>query len=115
MNESAGLVRFEELRSLSFTSISGTYAGVGASFQNPVRLIKVHNTTDGNLIISYDGIKDHDFVVAGGAYVYDYASNKNVVPGQLDQPVGDRVYVKEESTAVTSGTVYVIVQYADSK
>lgn len=105
-------VRYETLRSLAYTSISGTYAGVGTAFANPVRLIKVNNTTDANLIISFDGVNAHDFVFAQSAYVFDYASNKEGPVDKLEQSVGDRVYVKEESGSPSKGNVYVTVVYA---
>ena len=47
-------VRYEILRSLGFAAISGVYAGVGTPFANGVRILKVTNLTDANLLISFD-------------------------------------------------------------
>lgn len=107
-----GIIRFEELRSVDFNSVSGTYAGVGDSFSNPVRLLCIDNTLDQNILVSFDGITDHTFVSANGFKLLDYCSNKSVTAGLSEQPAGTRVYVKEESSAATSGNVYVTVVYA---
>lgn len=105
-------IRYEPLRSLGFAAISGAYAGVGAPFANPIRLLKVTNLTDENIIVSFDGITDHDVVAANGFFLYDYASNKSDQAGVLEQPVGTRLYVKAEAALPTEGNLYVTVQYA---
>jgi hypothetical protein len=105
-------VRYEPLRSILFTDISGVYAGIGTPFANPVRILKVSNLTNQNMLISLNGIDDHDVVAAGGFFLYDYASNKAQAAGLLEQPQGDRIYVKALSTPPASGSVYVTVVYA---
>ncbi len=105
-------VRYEVLRSLGFASISTAYAGVGLPFTNPIRILKVTNLTDSNLLVSFNGIDNHDVVVANGAYVYDYCTNKTDSAGMLEQSVGERLYVKSENGDPTSGNVYVTLVYA---
>jgi len=99
-------VLYEPLRSLAFGSISGTYAGVGAAFAHPVRMLKITNTSDVTITISFDGIVDHDIVPAYSAWIHDYASNSELPAGSLDQAQGTRVYVKG---APSLGTIYVTV------
>ncbi len=112
-SENSLLVRYEDLRSLGFAAISGTYAGVGTSFVHPVRMLKVSNLTNANLIISFNGIDDKDVVAASSAYIYDFASNQSESAGNLEQQAGERLYVREEDVAPTLGNVYVTVIYAD--
>lgn len=114
MNEANVIVRYETLRSLAFGGISGAYAAVGSTWNNPARIIKVNNATDANLLISFDGITNHDVVLSNSAYVLDYSSNKNNPGGQLDQSYGTRMYVKQESAAPTLGNVYLTVIYASA-
>lgn len=104
-------IQFENIRSLGFASISNTYMGVGTSFVNPVRLIKVTNLTNEDLLISFDGVDDKDVIAAGSAFIYDYGSNKGDVGGVLSQEAGERVYVKYINSAPTSGSLYVTVIY----
>jgi len=110
---SAGRVRFEELRSLGAGSISTFYySAVSSSFGHPVRILKVTNLTDADLLISFDGVADYDIVAAKGYCLYDYCTNKTDQSGLLEQPEGDRVYVKAVSTIPTLGSVYVTILYA---
>lgn len=109
---SAMRLRYEDLRSLPFGSISGAYAGVGTFFVNPPRMLKVTNFTDANLIISFDGVSDKDVIAAQTAEIYDYGSNRADQAGNLEQSAGERVYVKQETSAPTVGTVYVTMMYA---
>ena len=109
MISSAQKIAYEPLRSLGHASISGTYAGVGTPFANPVRMLKVNNATDANLTISFDGVTDMDFIFANSAYVFDYATNAVDPVGQLEQPLGKRLYVKGSPS---TGSVYVTVIYA---
>jgi hypothetical protein len=109
---SSSRIEFEDLRSLAFGGISGTYAAVGLPFANPIRLLKISNFTDANLLISFNGIDNKDVVAANGFCLYDYCSNRAEQAGYLDQPAGKRLYVKQESGAATSGSVYVTVIYA---
>lgn len=105
-------VRYEPLRSINFSSISSSYDGVGLPFANPVRILKVTNLTNQNILVSLNGVDDHDIVTSNGFFLYDYASNKSEVAGLLEQPQGDRIYVKAENTLPTLGNLYVTVVYA---
>lgn len=105
-------VRYEPLRSIFGAAITEDYGGVGLPFANPVRILKVTNLTNQNVLISLNGIDDHDIVPATGFFLYDYSSNKANAAGLLEQPQGDRIYVKAESTLPTSGNLYVTVVYA---
>jgi hypothetical protein len=106
-------VRYEPLRSADFSIISTTYTGVGLPFGNPVRILKVTNFTDQNIIVSINGVDDHDVVASNGFFLYDYASNKANTAGLLEQPQGDRLYVRSETDVLpTMGTLYVTVVYA---
>lgn len=105
-------VAFENLRSLAFGSISGTYVGVGTPFENPVRLICIDNATNANILVSTNGTDDHTFVAANGFKLFDLGTNRSETGSTLEIPSNTRVYVKQESGAPTSGTVYVTAIYA---
>ena len=108
---SSARIRYEDLRSIAFGSITGTYASIGSSFENPVRLIKVTNQTDVNCLISFNGIDDHYIAPAQAGYIYDYGTNKYDQCGYAEQSAGDRIYVKAEGALPTQGSVYVTVIY----
>lgn len=114
MANSANSIRvaFDPLRSVAAAGISGTYALIGAVFANPVRQLIIHNTTNANVIISYNGITDHSFLATGTSRVMDYCSNTSTQSGVFVQPAQQGVYVRDESAATSSGNVYVEVVYA---
>lgn len=107
-------IRYEELRSLAHAGISGAYAPVGAAFLHPVRTLKITNTTDADMIISFDGVTDMDILPARTSEIWDYGSNRGLFGSSLDQSQGERVYVKEVS-APSSGLIYVTVLYASNR
>jgi hypothetical protein len=105
-------VRYEPLRSVAFSDITANYEAVGLPFANPVRILKVTNLTEEDVLVSLNGIDDHDVVAANGFFLYDYSSNRSNAAGLLEQPQGDRIYVKAESTLPTTGNLYVTIIYA---
>lgn len=114
MQATAIKVRYETLRSLAFGSIGASYAAVGSALANPVRILKVTNTTDADLLVSMDGVNNMDIVAASGFYLYDFASNASEKGGLLEQQANQIVYVKQASGAPTLGSVYVTVVYAST-
>ncbi len=105
-------VRYEPLRSILFSTITSSYQSVGLPFANPVRILKVTNVTNQSILISLNGIDDHDIVAANGFFLYDYSSNKANAGGLLEQPQGDRIYARAQSSLPTIGSLYVTVVYA---
>lgn len=105
-------VKFETLRSLAFGSISGTYTAVGTPLLNAARLIIVTNQSNADMLVSFDGVNNHMFVISSSALVLDFASNKVGPVDQLELPSHTQVYVKQASGAASSGSVYLAVVYA---
>src|SRR5277367_1282019 len=99
-------VRYEPLRSIGFGAITSSYQAVGLPFANPVRILKVTNLSNQSMLISLNGIDDHDVVAGNGFFLYDYGTNKADAAGLLEQPQGDRIYIKAPSTLPTTGTIY---------
>ncbi len=99
----------EPVRSLAFGSISGTYAGIGTGFANPVRIIFVQNLTDVTLMFSLDGINDNFPLPSNSFLLLDVTANKTIDMGAF-LAQGTRVYVKTIGSP-TMGSVYVSVFY----
>lgn len=97
----------DEIRTLGFASISGTYAVVGTPLDYEVRGICFSNNTAGDLYFTDDATQDKIFVAAGSFKLWDIQANIN--PNHDDKyrlPVGTQFYVKQ-ITAPTSGAVYI--------
>lgn len=105
------IAKFDELRSIAFGGISGTYAAVGDPLDYYGRIICITNNTEGDMLLTTDNTRDEIFVAAGSFKLYDIQSNMNtnfddkyVLPKQL------QFYVKQ-LTAPVSGSVYIEIIY----
>ncbi len=78
-------VYYEPLRSLAAGSITGAYAAVGTPFVHPVRQLIVHNLTNANVLVSFDGVTDHTVLSATSAEILDHGSNKSNQGGDFVQ------------------------------
>jgi hypothetical protein len=106
------IARFEDLRSIAFGSILTTYVQVGLPTENTIRMVCFNNTTNANLIISFNGINDKVFVAANGFKLYDFASNKSNQGGTLDLPQNTAFWVRlETGSTATSGNLYIETCY----
>ena len=107
-------VRYDALRSLDWTLITANYVGVGPAFVYPIRIMKITNSTDAVLLISFDGLDDKDITPGNTYTIYDYGSNRADTGGLLEVSAGDRFYVKAEGALPSLGKVYVTIIYASS-
>lgn len=99
----------EPVRSVAFGGISGTYAGIGTFFANPIRILLVQNITDALLMFSLDGLNDNFPVNADSFVLLDVTANKTIDQGAFFAQ-GTRIYVKEIDVP-SMGSVYVSVFY----
>ena len=102
---------YDGLRSLAHGSISGTYAALGTTLVYPARILKIVNNTDGDMLVSTDGVNDMDFLAANSFVLYDLSTNRQVAGQQYTFPAGTQFYVKQ-STAPTKNSIYLVVVYA---
>jgi len=103
---------FAELQSLAFGSISGAYASIGSPLPAPARIIKITNYTNEPVLISIDGVTNHDFIAEKGFALYDVMSNKSQTSSEeLAFPAQTQVSVKQLVGAPTSGSVYLTILY----
>lgn len=105
------VISADALRSIGFGSIGASYLPIGTAFSHAMRIIKVINTTDAGMIISYDGTTDNDYVPAGGFFLYDVTTNQVSNTSGWFFRNGTQVYVKY-ATAPSSGSVFLSAFYA---
>lgn len=115
MNPNASIVKFDILREIGFASISGTFAAVGAILAYPVRILKITNTTNEDVIISFDGVNDRDYIPAGTFVLYDFCSNASAQGGYFELHANQYIYAADNGVAPTSGSVFATCVYADTK
>jgi hypothetical protein len=103
-------VKFDNLRSLGFASISASYAALGTALTTTGRLICLTNNTDGDMFISDDGINDKLFLAAGSFKLFDFQTNREDSERKFVVAKGTQFSVRQ-STAPTKGAVYLEVIY----
>ena len=125
MAASNGIMRWETLRSDTFTTIANayaanTYAPIGGPIEYPSLIIKIVNTTDVTMLVSLAGVYTApqtaasvaiDVVSPGGFVLYDITTNRTSVSGTLAAPVGEQFYVYGNPTY---GDVYVVAIYSSN-
>ncbi len=94
------------LRSLPFGGIGAGYAAVGAPADQPLRMLRVVNSTDAALLISFDGIVDHMAVLAGQSVLLDVTTNRVREDGFFIAQ-GTQFFAKRAAGAPTSGAIYI--------
>lgn len=104
------IARFEAFRSLLFGSISGTFAAVGSILTNPLRLIKILNTGNADVIISFDQVTNHIYLPATSFDLYDLNANQSP-DCEFKLQANTQVYAKQASGALSSGGIYVMGVY----
>lgn len=116
MQNSALKAKFEPLRELAFGGVGAFYAPVGGPSLNPIRILRINNTLNQNIKVSFDDIDDYDYIPAGQQVQYDFGANKSTVGGVLEMPKITQVYVRYVGAmAPTSGQVDVTMIYASEK
>lgn len=100
---------FEPVRSLAYTSITGSYVAIGTPLLHPARQIFIQNDTDVTLMFSLDGVNNHFPLPTYGFILLDITSNKTTDSGFYIAQ-GTQFYVKEVGTP-SLGTVYVSAMY----
>jgi hypothetical protein len=98
MSNMAIAIWMEPLRSLSYTAISSTYAGIGTATVYPTRVYWIQNNTDVLLTFSWDGVNDMFVLPDDGFFLLDGTANQSAVGGMFAIPVGTRTYVKGSPT-----------------
>lgn len=93
------------LRTLAYTSISGTYAAVGTAITLPVSIFRIVNTSDADMIFSIDGITDQLVVPTSTFVLYDIAANRGLA--EAFSLSGNLQFYVKQGAAPTKGAVYI--------
>lgn len=114
---SSNIVRFDQLRSVAFGSITSSFVGMGfvtspgtpAPFTHAMRVLNFQNTTDGDIYISFDGTTINAIVPASSFSLYDLTSDQDDNES-FRYENGTQIYVKY-SSAPTLGSFYLTAIY----
>lgn len=100
----------DELRSVAFNP-GASYIVLDGPLEVTPRIVKFTNNTDGDVLISWDGVTDHEILPAGSFLLLDIAANKQQ-DNTLYISAGTQFWVKNSGSAGTVGAIYLSVYYA---
>lgn len=98
----------ETLRSIDSATFTGMYQAIGVPLAHPGCLVKFVNDSDVSVLISWNGVDDHDVVPTQSFALYDIETNSGDQSRGLSVPQGTQFYVQG---AVGTGSVYLTVLY----
>lgn len=94
------------LRSLAAASILAGYTAVGTAVDRPLRILRVVNGTNADVIISFNGVTDHMVVLAGQVAQLNMTNNKVREDGFFIGQ-GTQFFVKRAVGAATTGSLFI--------
>ncbi len=106
------VVRVDAIRQVAFGAITGSYTPLGSDLRHATRLMKIFNTTNADMFISFDGTTNNDYVPAGSFTLYDLTTNG--ISELFAFEIGTQIYVKYNSVP-SSGSVTVICLYGQGQ
>ena len=97
------------LKTLAGGSFTGSYVVIDAAgLPEACNFIRINNLSNKDILISYDGTTDHDFLLSGTALELDLQKNAQPPSHTALMKQGTKVYVK---AAAGTGTVYLSGYY----
>ena len=95
-------LEFETLVNFDASTLTGTFQAInGTGSTNPFIAFKIYNSSTSLVILSYDGVTEHDFVPPGSWFIFDAETNADGwgdgSGGHKSLPVGTIVYAKNSS------------------
>lgn len=105
----------EVIRSRDSISFTGSYQTLGSALTKQCRILKFVNDSNVDVMISWDGTNNHDFLPAGSAAIYDISANKQDISGfgQLSVASQTQFYVSGSAGGGNLGSVYLVALYTN--
>lgn len=100
--------KWDTIRSATAAAITGSYGTIGAVLSTPAVVVCFKNATNGEVLVSIDGTNDHIYMAANSFTIYDVRTNAPEGDNYSFRE-GTQFYVKDGTTASTTGTFYLEV------
>lgn len=112
MTNLSSRARFIELRGQASPIALAPWVAIGTPIEEPLRILKISNNTDQDIIISTDAATEMEFVAANGFSLWDLGTNTDWQASTLQFARGTQFYVKAATVATTIGDVIITGIYA---
>jgi len=94
------------LSSFDAGTLTNAYQPVIAGISNECTIIRIINNSDVSIMISYDGVNDHDVILKDNDIVYNYQFNNQLPDTVAKAQKGMRIFVKYILGAAKRGNIY---------
>lgn len=71
------IAKYDTIRTIPLASLTASYQALGTAFGHAVRLVHFVNNTNGDMMVSFDGINDNVVVPANTGFIHDLTSNED--------------------------------------
>lgn len=94
------------LSSIDSADFDDTYQllTTAAGLPNAIQIMRISNDSGTGVLISYDGVTDHDFLIDGDQMYFNFQANSQPNTSIAKLSAGTKVYVKGAETS--TGLVY---------
>lgn len=97
------------MTSINATTFTGAYLVLNATgLEEACFMIRITNATDRAILISYDGVIDHDYLAIAGVLQLPFQSNSSPSGYVANLKAGTKIYIK---AAAGTGLVYLSGYY----
>ena len=94
-------VEREDLINFDASTLNASYQIIsGAGSQNPAKAFKIYNSSTSLIILSSDGVNDHDFIPPSSVFIFDVQANADGSGGKVGVwqiQKGEPIYAKTSS------------------
>ncbi len=105
---------FAPLKTTTPASTGATYAAVGTALINPAVVLTFINNTNGDVIISANGVDDNIALSANSYRVFDIRTNAGNLQDFMFAK-GTQFYAKDGTTPSTTGALFIeIIQVTET-
>jgi len=109
----ANRVRFDQVRTKDFATITNAYTKLGVAFAHKMRVVHFINGTDADIMLSFDGINDNAPVLADTFSLYDLSSDQDTNES-FRYEINTQLYIKYLQ-APTTGSFYAVCVYGQGE
>lgn len=96
------------MQSINSATLSGSYLPLGSPTPDGARIFKIVNNSSVDVLVSIDGVTNHDIVTKGGFCLYDIGTNRGNPSPMTVLPADTQFYVSGSSG---TGFIYLVVLY----
>ncbi len=89
-------------------SLTGSYQAIGNPFPDEARIVKLVNDSTVPVVVSIDGVTNHDIAPAGSFFLYDIGTNRGNSAPLMCLQRGTQFYI---NGSAGTGSIYLVAWF----